>query len=274
MDPPQSSSTFSKILRVLLGVVILGVTAYVVYAIIQWSRGLPVTGLGPSDQVSEPADGRSEKVIPASKIPLGVASDYGIQFWMYIKDWDTGFGKEKMILKRVDPANGSVMNPKISLHPTDNSLNVSLSVYPNEVTGTPTAGQVSASGDMFTCTVENVPLQSWFSVSVTVFQRNLDIYINGRLVKSCVLPGVPRPAVGDVTIGSSTQGFSGSVCTLKAYSQALSPDDAMKFFNAGTPCSSVVQTKVDTGKSFTLFGYTFKFSVFNKSGEEIRGYSF
>jgi hypothetical protein len=274
MDQPQSPSVLSKILKVLLGIVVLGVAAYAIYAMVQWARGRPATGMGPSDQIPEPTDGRSEKVIPASKIPLGVASDYGIQFWMYIKDWDTGFGKEKMVLKREDPANGSIMSPKISLHPTDNSLNVSISTYSNEVSGVPTAGQVSASGDMFTCTVENVPLQSWFAVSVTVFQRNLDIYINGRLVKSCVLPGVPRPAVGDVTIGSKTSGFSGSICTMKSYSNALNPDDAMKFFDAGTPCSSVIETKVDTGKSFTLFGYTFKFSMFNESGEEVRGYSF
>lgn len=275
MDPPvQSSSIISKVLKVLVGVVILGVTAYVVYVIIRWSRGLPATGLGPADQAPEPVDGQSGKVISAASVPLGVASDYGLQFWVYIKDWNVGFGKEKMILKRVDPANGAFMSPKISLHPTDNSLNVSVSVYPTNQLTPSTAGATSPSGDMFTCTVENVPLQAWFSVSVTVFQRNLDIYINGRLVKSCVLPGVPRPAIGDITLGSSTDGFSGSLCTLKSFSNALSPQDAQSFFEKGTPCTSVVGTKVDTGKSFTLFGYTFKFSVFNESGEEVRGYSF
>jgi hypothetical protein len=127
---------------------------------------------------------------------------------------------------------------------------------------------------MFTCSVENVPLQAWFSVSVTVFQRNLDIYINGRLVKSCVLPGVARPAVGDLTIGSTTAGFSGTLCTMKSYSNALTPEDAMDFFEAGTSCTDVTNVKTDTGRSFTMFGYTFKFSVFNEGGEEIRNYSF
>lgn len=273
MDPPQSTgkSILSKILKTVVGVVILGLVAYILYVLIRWARG---GSLGPNaDQLPEPADGRSEKVISSAKIPLGVGSDYGVQFWMYIKDWNVGFGKEKMVLKRVDPANGSVMSPKVSLHPTDNSLNVSVSIYPNQQQA-PAGSQVSASGDMFTCSVENVPLQSWFAVSVTVFQRNLDIYINGRLVKSCVLPGVPRPAVGDLTIGSTKSGFSGSVCTLKSSANALSPSDAMSFFNSGTPCTSIVESKLDTGRSFTIFGYTFKFSVFNEEGKEVRGYSF
>ena len=274
MDPPQGSSTLTKVFRTVVGVVILGVTAYVVYAIVRWARGFPVTTtLGIVDQVPEAVDGRSGKVIPSSKVPLGAGSSYGLQYWMYIQDWDTGFGKEKMVIKRVDPANGRFMNPKITLHPTDNSLNVSVSVFPRERLA-PAGAQMSADGGMFTCTVENVPLQAWFSVSITVFQRNLDIYINGRLVKSCVLPGVPREALGDITLGSATNGFSGKLCTLKSYTNSLSPQDAMRFFDAGTACTSVVESKTDTGSSITLFGYTFKFSVFNQKGQEVRNYSF
>jgi hypothetical protein len=274
MDPePQGSGIFPKIVKVVVSIVILGVVGYVVYVLIRWSRGLSPSG-GSSDQVPEPVDGRSGKVIPASQVPLGVASDYGLQFWMYIKDWDTGFGKEKQVLIRSDPANAAIINPRVSLHPTDNSLNVTVSVFSNEPQAAPAGAEVGASGDNFTCTVENVPLQAWFSVSVTVFQRNLDIYINGRLVKSCVLPGVPRPAVGDITLGSKTEGFSGTLCTLKNFSNGLTPEDAKDFFEAGTPCTSITNVKTDTGKSFTLFGYTFKFSVFNEGGEEVRGYSF
>jgi hypothetical protein len=268
----EGSCIFTKLVKVVVTIVILGVTGYIVYALIRWARGLSPLGIT-KDQLPEPVDGRSEKIIPAAEIPLGVASDYGLQFWMYIKDWDFGFGKEKMVLKRVDPANAGYTNPRITLHPTDNSLNVSVSIYPSDTTPV-TGAQAGASGDEFTCTVENVPLQAWFSVSVTVFQRNLDIYINGRLVKSCVLPGVPRPAVGDLTLASTTSGFSGALCTMKSYSNALTPKDALEFFDDGTPCTDVTNVKTDTGTTFTMFGYTFKFSVFNEQGEEVRNYSF
>ena len=73
-------------------------------------------------------------------MPLTQNSDYGVQFWMYIQDWDYNFGKEKLILLRKDPTNAATISPKITLHPTDNSLNVSVAIYPTGTTaglGTP-----------------------------------------------------------------------------------------------------------------------------------------
>jgi hypothetical protein len=165
----------------------------------------------------------------------------------------------------------------ISLHPTDNSLNVTVSVYPTgDTAGAATPG-ANTTGDSFTCTVENVPLQAWFSVSVTVFQRNLDIYINGRLVKSCALPGVPKPAVGDIILNDAG-GFSGSLCNVHSYSGMLSPADAKAFFSAGTSCAAPAPTTPSapgSGDTFvTLFGYTFRFATIDKGGKELSSYTF
>jgi hypothetical protein len=123
--------------------------------------------------------------------------------------------------------------------------------------------------------VENVPLQRWFAVSVTVFQRNVDIYIDGRLVKSCVLPGVPKPVLGDIQVGDDTNGFSGSVCNLKTYSAMLGPTDARAYAAAGTSCQAPVaktSAPVDSAVS-SLFGYTFRFSTLDKAGKELRTYT-
>jgi len=168
-------------------------------------------------------------------------------------------------------------SPRITLHPTDNSLNVRVSIYPqNTSSGSAANPTASSTGDSFTCSVENVPLQTWFSVSVSVYQRNLDIYINGRLVKSCVLPGVLKPATGDIVLGDSG-GFSGSICNLHSYTNALGPDEAKAFFDAGTSCQAPtpsVTNAVDKNSTFiTLFGYTFRFSTLDKTGNEINSYT-
>ncbi len=104
------------------------------------------------------------------------------------------------------------------MSPNENTLNVSVAIHPGDNTSTrsepaPSNAGGSATGDVFTCSVENIPLQTWFAVSVTVFQRNLDIYLNGKLVKSCVLPGVPKTAAGDIEVGVDG-GFSGTVCDI------------------------------------------------------------
>ena len=263
----NSLGFFFKALVVIVGIVLVLFSAVLIYNAVAAANGQPTMSvLGSNtvpDQAPLPLDGKIMTTVPAANIPITQGADNGVQFWMYIKDWDYEFGKKKSILYRKDSTNAAFKNPDISLHETDNSLNVTVSIYPSSsgagASSSPAASNSgSASGDSYTCTVENVPLQTWFAVSVTVFQRNLDIYINGKLVKSCVLPGVPRPAAGDIIIGDN-KGFSGSVCNVHAYPKMLGPSDAAAFFAAGTNCASFAQPSADntTDKGFTLFGYTF-----------------
>lgn len=226
------------------------------------------------DKTPEPVDGKTKTTISASEVPIGAGSDYGMQFWMFIKDWDYKFSQEKQVVKRI--GTGNDVNPMITLHPTDNSLNVKVMIYPNSPdAGTASTPNTSSTGDSFTCTVENVPLQSWFAVSVTVFQRNLDIYINGRLVKSCVLPGIPKPVVGDIVLGDNG-GFSGSICNFHSYPNALGPDESKAFYDAGTSCQAPTPggplSKPDS-TFITIFGYTFRFSTLDKTGKELNSYT-
>lgn len=287
---PQSSvistvGSIGKAAVLIVGIVILGLAGLFIYNAVRVSQGLPSSNMfGPavtSDQTPTAVSGQDDTVVSAGSVPLTQGSDYGVQLWMYIKDWDTNFGKEKTVLRREDPTNKAVSSPSITLHPTDNSLNVSVSIFPSGTSAgssTPSAANdQSATGDTFTCTVENVPLQSWFSVSATVFQRNLDVYINGRLVKSCVLPGVPKPAVGDVHVGSKTSGFAGQVCNVHMYPNALTPADAMAFYSTGTSCGASTPPPSTTPKNTTamkIFGYTFTFGVLDNAGKSVSSYTF
>jgi hypothetical protein len=271
-----------RIIATVVGGLVLIVIGVLFYNYIRKQQGLPPVSLGggtqsSGDKTPSPVDGSKKTVISAGEVPIGSGSDYGLQFWMFIKDWDYKFGQEKEIVKRISPT-GPDTNPFITLHPTDNSLQVRVSIYPQAPdAGAASAPTTSSTGDSFTCTVENVPLQSWFSVSTTVFQRNLDIYINGRLVKSCVLPGIPKPVVGDIVIGDNG-GFSGSVCNLNSYGTMLGPDDARAFFAAGTRCQAPSPAKaeaVDPDSAFiTLFGYTFRFTTLDKAGKELSSFTF
>jgi hypothetical protein len=195
---------------------------------------------------------------------------------MFVKDWNYGYGKEKQVLVRPDPTNTAVMNPSISLHPTDNSLKVSISVFPtgdgsSKTEPAPATGSGASTDDVFVCEVPNIPLQTWFSVSVTVFGKNADIYIDGKLVKSCMLPGVPKPAVGDIQI-SPNGGFSGYVCNVYHYPRMLTPSDAMTFYSAGSSCSKDVSSSGVSAPS--LSGYSVKFGVYDTLGKQVQQYTF
>jgi len=265
-----------KTILVLVAGAVTLLVGIIIYNYIQRSNGQPgisLTGDSSSsgDQVPAPVSGKIQTTIPAANAPIGANGAFGLQYWMYIADWDYNFSKEKTVIKRVGTAAASTdVSPHITLHPTDNSLQVKVAIYPSGgATGT------SATGDSFTCTVENVPLQRWFAVSVTVFQRNVDIYIDGRLVKSCVLPGIPKPVLGAVYIGDDANGFSGSICNFKSYTDMIGPDTAKAFAAAGTNCQAPSPATTSSPADSTiasLFGYTFRFSTLDKAGKELSNY--
>ena len=281
----MASGATSIILTVIGGIFLLFLGIFF-YNYLKKKDGLPAVAMpwgsweskSSGDKVPEPIDGKVKKIIPAGEIPVGEGSDYGVQFWMYISNWDYKFGQEKDIIQRVSPVNPMIQSPHITLAANENTLNVKVSYYGTSSNTGAAAGtnDTSATGDVFTCAVENVPLQSWFAVSATVFQRNLDVYINGRLVKSCVLPGVPKPAVGDMILNNNG-GFAGSLCNVNNYNTMLVPEDARAFFAKGTNCKAPGPTTAAVDKDsffITLFGYTFRFSTLSKEGKELSSYTF
>lgn len=276
--PPAAASNLSTIVTVLGGLVLLYMGLQFFNYIQRWN-GQPGISLWETKSVADitpsTVDGKTRTVIQSGDAPSTGGSDYGFQYWMFLSDWNYRFGSDKDVLKRVAPNNANVVNPRIYLGSVDNTLNVDVSLFP---AGNTTGTSADATGEVQTCSVENVPLQSWFSVSVTVFQRNLDIYINGRLVKSCVLNGVPKPAVGDIILNDNG-GFSGSLCNVNYYNGMLGPEDAKSFHARGTTCAPPATaggtTPVDKDSFFiTLFGYTFRFSTLSRDGKELSSFTF
>ena len=228
-----------------------------------------------SGSMAGAVDGTGTTVVPAMNAPLSAGNQgaYGMQWWMYIKDWNYGYGKEKPIIVRPDTTNSAIMNPRVVLHPTDNSLRISVSIFPSDENGAvaePAAAGHPATDDVFICEVPNIPLQSWFSVSLTVFERNLDVYLNGMLVKSCFMSGVPKPAVGDIQV-TPEGGFSGMVCGLTTSNKMLNPSDALAFYSSDNSCHTISDKP---SAAINTTGYSVKFGVYDTVGRQVREYTF
>ena len=224
-------------------------------------------------------DAQKTTTVTAAGAPLSAGNQgaYGMQWWMYIKDWNYGYGHEKPVLIRPDATNPAILNPKVTLHPTDNVLRIAVSVFPTDHTGGVSepapANAPETADDVFTCEVPNIPLQSWFSVSLTVFERNLDVYLNGMLVKSCFLSGVPKPAVGDIQI-TPNGGFSGQVCGLQTSSKVINPSDALAFYGASNSCVTTNPGAPNASAMVNTTGYSVKFGLFDTVGKQLREYTF
>jgi hypothetical protein len=157
------------------------------------------------------------------------SSNFTYSIWIYIDDWSYRYGQEKIILQRVDAQNN--ICPKISLGAFQNNLDVAINTYPNS---TDSSINVSSSATQtHNCQVKNIPIQSWVHVLISVNGRTLDIYIDGKLVRTCVMPGVVKvPDISNVLI-TPNGGFSGSTSTIKYLANSTNPQDAWNMYKDG-----------------------------------------
>jgi hypothetical protein len=80
-----------------------------------------------------------------------------------------------------------------------------------------------------TCTVANIPPYTWIHVSYVLNNRNIDVYINGKLIKSCLLAGIPlypNHTIYQVSVGTQQRGvIDCDLALFQYYGKLLSPDD-------------------------------------------------
>lgn len=69
-------------------------------------------------------------------------------------------------------------------------------------------------------TIEDIPINKWFNLIIRCQNTTLDVYMNGLIVKSHELHGVPKQNYGNVYVAANG-GFSGNISDLKYYSYAL-----------------------------------------------------
>tara|TARA_B100000886_G_C20426702_1_gene494495 strand:- start:1999 stop:2700 length:702 start_codon:yes stop_codon:yes gene_type:complete len=148
--------------------------------------------------------------------------NFAYSIWFYVDDWNYKYGQAKVIFGRLDQNKKPC--PTVILAPTQNNINVSMTVYPSSS---------NATEIIHSCGVHNVPIQKWVNVIISLYNRSLDIYLDGKLVRTCMLPGVPKvdnSADVQVTPGG---GFSGYTTKLQYWDEAIDPQKAWNIYKLG-----------------------------------------
>ena len=179
-----------------------------------------------STQLTSIADAKTLQVVPSSDLGGDTSSaNFTYSIWFYVDDWNYKYGEPKVILGRM-----SSKEPQIGiiLGAMTNDLKVSIDTYPS---GAPETDDTP--GNIHTCTVKNVPLQKWVHCLVSLYGKSLDVYIDGKLVRTCVLPGVAK--VDNTTDVSITPmgGFSGFTSNFQYFSDATNPQQAYDLYKRG-----------------------------------------
>jgi hypothetical protein len=169
------------------------------------------------------------------------SSNFAYSIWFYINDFNYRYGEPKVIFGRMgSPSSskgGSVSGlsgfdpcPAVVLGAVENNLDISLGCFPgiNQLPSTPGGKTV-----LHTCSVANVPVQKWVNLTISVYGRSLDVYIDGKLVKTCLLPGVANVNKNADVFVTPIGGFDGWTSRFQYYPNSLNPQQAYNIYTKG-----------------------------------------
>ena len=103
-----------------------------------------------------------------------------------------------------------------------------------------------------TCDVKELPLQKWVNICTVMNGKTLDIYLDGKLVKTCVFNNYFKvDSTGTVVSylqngkeSKAAGGFDGFFSRLQVFNTSLRPDDIYKNYLAGPTGSSATSDPV------------------------------
>jgi len=169
------------------------------------------------------------------------SSNFAYSVWFYINDWNYRYGEPKVIFGRMSNASkdgsGSIEGvsgvgpcPAVVLGPVENNVAVSLACFPGSQTP---SGDSASNAIIHTCMVSNVPIQKWVNLVVSVYGRSMDLYIDGKLVRTCLLPGTANVNNNADLHVTPSGGFDGWTSRLQYYPNSLNPQEIWNIYTRG-----------------------------------------
>jgi hypothetical protein len=190
-------------------------------------------------------NGETSSTIPASSLTdngTGVpASNFAYSIWFYVNDWNYRYGEPKVIFGRMgalsDASSGDLSGisgadpcPAVILGAVENNIMVALGCYPGaDQQPTNPKGKTV----VHTCSISNVPIQKWVNLIISVYGRTMDLYIDGKLVKTCLLPGVANINNNASVIVTPKGGFDGWTSNFQYFPNPLNPQQCWNIYTAG-----------------------------------------
>jgi hypothetical protein len=175
-----------------------------------------VSMLGTKNKLSSYKSAKIEQIISSEDIPD--STNYTYSIWFYIDQWTSG---EKIIFRR-----GLASSPNIKVSMGSNINTLSVSVLTNNSVATE---------KNYICTINNIPIQSWVNFAVSIRDRTIDTYIDGKLIRTCVAPytlDMTGIATSDLII-TPDGGFDGVTTNLQYFDHAKNPQEIFNIYKKG-----------------------------------------
>jgi hypothetical protein len=191
------------------------------------------------------------KVNPLVRINTG--GEYTFSFWMYVNGWDYRSGLPKSVIQIADSGLDEYYLLNTILYPNESKLMIR--IHTASTLGTdytniaqsdallkkPSSPGMDNSMSSPVCDIMDIELQRWLNITIAVNGRIVDVYYDGKLNRSCVLPDLPSAgsigSIQTVQIGNSL-GFTGQLTGVEFFAYALTPDRIYAIYQRGPSGSS------------------------------------
>jgi len=206
---PSKGYSFSKLLFITIGILVI----YLIYKYYKSNNK--------SKTLVRSHNAKEQLIFNDTTLPKNRSTDYTFSVWYYVDSWNYKMGQPKVIYERRTSDNK--FSPCVMFAPNKNNIQIKMAIYPSKN---------KPESKMFTCTINNVPLQKWTNLIISVENRALDVYLDGKLVKTCIMPGVPKVSSSNVVL-TPNGGFSGYTNLFTYYAYPINPKRAFYIYKSG-----------------------------------------
>lgn len=228
-----------KIIFVILALVLL----YYTYRFFFSATGLEGRTLIASVKSANPADQKPYLSLGDSLPAIYEGGEFTLNGWIYINDYAVRRGFNKHVFSL---GGDSFLTVAVYLGPYKNSLQVRVTTEDQAATNS--SLKMTSLSNLFTtsqassdltdpskpCDIPSIDLQKWVQITVALNNKICDIYIDGKLARSCILPSFYRVDRTNFKFSAyDYQGFGGFVSNTSVYNYALNPEQVWKLYMAG-----------------------------------------
>ena len=215
-------------LKLIIGVVIVVIILYIIWSYFFTSIQVIMSFQNGIEKIQSQVIGKS--VAKSGK------NNYSFSLWVYVSNWNINYGQQKNILA-ISSENPASVTPyvfQLALDPVRNDLQIYVDYDSNLIPPVITSsGAIDPSLQTSFCKVSNFPIQSWVNISVSVYNRAVDVYIDGKLVRTCLLPGVANINNNSNIFVTPTGGFDGWTSKLQYIPNSVNPQEAWNIYSRG-----------------------------------------
>lgn len=230
------------------GIAVLVLGAVALYYLYNYIYG--INSLGSASIITTPIPANTVTVPPLYTVPaIYEGGDYSVSFWMYVTGFRDQLGTNKHILE-IRGVNYSTLVVGLGSFTNKLMVRAHTGVASGATAGTKVSDlSISNVKNMFTqtqlasgltddtlplCDLPEIELQRWLCVSIVMSNRTLDVYLDGKLARSCILPSFFKVDPKGVSMKLlDFGGFEGFLSDVSCYSYALNPDQVYRIYMSG-----------------------------------------